>query len=132
MKGTKKHGHGKDKQRLAIKNPNEDDNDSMPSLESCSDESEDDDDVKSSSEDDYYSDEQNDERESEYDTDDEDELRKLYRMAMEEVYANPDILEHGIRINEDILTDERKENPFLKLLGSLRGIFFRSLQSYIS
>ncbi|KAG7098800.1 hypothetical protein E1B28_000705 [Marasmius oreades] len=103
---------------LAITNSVESD-DSMPPLHSVSDTEESEDDFGDS--DDSDSDDGLDDDESGYDTDQEDELRELYKEAMDAVHAvdwnNPE---------DQADTDYREGNPFLKLLGSLRGRMFQS------
>ncbi|KII92754.1 hypothetical protein PLICRDRAFT_37552 [Plicaturopsis crispa FD-325 SS-3] len=119
-------GKAKPKQ-LAITNGGADDSDdSMPSLQSVSDrttseeETEDDDDEEDSDADDW-----NDDDESDYDTDEEDETRELLREAMDIAAAVPDFHDHASAAPEfDELTEDRKGNPFIKLLGSLRGRMF--------
>ncbi|KAL0578301.1 hypothetical protein V5O48_003712, partial [Marasmius crinis-equi] len=104
------------KKLLAIKDDIESD-DSMPPLQDVSDTEEEDDDYEDS--DDSDTDEEDDE-ESAYDTDEEDELRDLYKEAMDTLHAtdwnNPED-----KLEEDVT----KGNPFLKLLGSLRGRMFQ-------
>ncbi|KAF9263366.1 hypothetical protein L218DRAFT_959393 [Marasmius fiardii PR-910] len=105
------------KKVLAITNNDESD-DSMPPLQSVSDteESEDDSDTDDSDSGDEVEDD-----ESGYDTDEEDELRELYKEAMDAVHA----VDWNSPTDEPE-TDYREGNPFLKLLGSLRGRMFQS------
>lgn len=93
----------------------------MPGLQSVSNSDDDDDDDDSES--DYESDEGEYESEDAgYDTDDEDEIRELWKEAMQAA-RDADYLdagEHPPEVNP-FTEDDRKGNPFLKLLGSLRG-----------
>jgi hypothetical protein len=118
---SKKSAGGKADGRNMISNGYESDDSygSMPSLETASDSFEDDDDE--------YSEESEEESDDDEDSDAdshlqaEDELRKLYRDAMDIAHTNPDYLD-PMKKGEGFLTEEeRKSNPFLKLLGSLRG-----------
>ena len=62
------------------------------------------------------------ETESQYDTDEEQEIRELLREAMDTVHADPHFFDsQNDARKSNSLVDERKDNPFLKLLGSLRG-----------
>ncbi|EMD37569.1 hypothetical protein CERSUDRAFT_114203 [Gelatoporia subvermispora B] len=63
---------------------------------------------------------------SEYDTDEEDLMRDWAREAMDAVAAVGDLDDDDAQAEFDALTEERKGNPFLKLLGSLRGRMFQS------
>ena len=107
---------------MEITNGDDSDNGSMPSLQTVSDSSEedeyaDDDDLDGDDESDGDSDE-------DYDTDEEDELRDLMREAMDTAVASSDFYNiKGPAPDFDALAEERKGNPFLKLLGSLRGAF---------
>ena len=66
--------------------------------------------------------------ESGYDTDEEDMLRDMLREAMDTAMATPDFFDTKNDAPEfDALAEERKGNPFLKLLGSLRGKPTRSV-----
>ncbi|KAL0068782.1 hypothetical protein AAF712_004111 [Marasmius tenuissimus] len=93
--------------------------DSMPPLQDVSDTEESEDDLDDS--DDSDSDEEDSDAESGYNTDEEDELRELYKEAMDTLHAtdwnNPE---------DKLEPDTTKGNPFLKLLGSLRGRMFQS------
>ncbi|KZT72233.1 hypothetical protein DAEQUDRAFT_723437 [Daedalea quercina L-15889] len=117
---------GKKKTPLAITMGDDDDSDgSMPSLQTVSDSS----DEQASDEDysDYDDEDDEDEDGSGYDTDEEDMLRDMLREAMDTAMATPDFFDSkGAAPEFDALADERKGNPFLKLLGSLRGRMFSS------
>lgn len=122
-KGGKKPG----KKLLAIANGPADDSDgSMPELQSVSDSSASDDD-DDESDDDASNDDDNGEDDSDdgYDTDEEDELREMMREAMNAAMENPDFFDPKADLKEfesfNKVAEERKGNPFLKLLGSLRG-----------
>jgi hypothetical protein len=97
----------------------------MPELQSISDESDDDQDDEEfeSEEEDTDSDyETEDEDDEEYDSEDEDLLRDLEREAMAYATQIPDMFEGPPTDQlEDVPTD-KKDNPFIKLLGNLRGI----------
>lgn len=94
--------------------------DSMPALQS----------ISNSSEEDYSSDEESDddedwESESEgYDEEQEDMLREMLREAMDAAHE-VDWFEAAKKAEQNELDplkpDEKKGNPFLNLLGSLRG-----------
>jgi hypothetical protein len=58
-----------------------------------------------------------------WDTEDEEEIIEHYREMMKVGMEHPDFLDPRVPIPEfDKYAEERKDNPFLKLLGSLRGI----------
>lgn len=110
------------KKRLAITDgkPEEHDSDgSMPPLQSVSDSSDepDDSDNTDDPEDEHESDE-----ETQYDSEDEEINRNLLREAMDTALTIPDFFDPKTNTAEfDALVEEKKENPFMKLLGSLRG-----------
>ncbi|KAH9935650.1 uncharacterized protein B0H18DRAFT_419553 [Fomitopsis serialis] len=112
---------------LAITMGDDSDSDgSMPSLQTVSDSSEDEgsDSDYSDYDDDDYDDESDD---SAYDTDEEDMMRDMLREAMDTAMATPDFFDSKNAAPEfDALAEERKSNPFIKLLGSLRGRMFSS------
>ncbi|KIY44417.1 hypothetical protein FISHEDRAFT_30122, partial [Fistulina hepatica ATCC 64428] len=114
---------GRKKQPLRLTNYTEADSDgSMPSLQSVSNSSEEGDDDHES--DDNESDDEG--SDSGYDTGQEDELRELLREAMDAVHE-ADLWETKPPPELDPLAqDDRKGNPFLKTLGSLRGRMFSS------
>ena len=117
--GAKKGSKGASK-KLAITDGNESDN-SMPSLQTVSDSS-DDEDYDNSSSEEEESDEDSDE-DSEYDEEEEDRLRDMWREAMDivaadETYADP----RSDAPDFQQAAADKKENPFIKLLGGLRGI----------
>ncbi|KZT10678.1 uncharacterized protein LAESUDRAFT_734491 [Laetiporus sulphureus 93-53] len=116
---------GKRKAPLAITNGDGDESaGSMPSLQSVSDSS---DEVDFDESDSYDEDEEDeDDGESGYDTDEEDALREMLREAMDTAIANEYLDHRNAAPDADILAEERKGNPFLKLLGSLRGRMFSS------
>ncbi|KZT29034.1 hypothetical protein NEOLEDRAFT_1154103 [Neolentinus lepideus HHB14362 ss-1] len=100
---------------------------SMPSLQSVSDsedeESEDEDEYEDES-DEYDNDYETESEEDGYDTDEEEQARELLREAMDYAMRDPEFLnvkspEAELNLDEDV-----KGNPFLKLLGSLRGRLF--------
>lgn len=111
------------KKPLAIKSGNPYDSDgSMPSLQTVSDSSEADDDSDSGS--DLFSDvgSDYDGDSSEWATDEEEDLKDLIREAMDIAMGIPDFTDAKAPVPDfDTLAEERKGNPFLKLLGSLRG-----------
>ena len=104
---------------------NGDDSDgSMPSLQTVSDSSEGEDEF----DDDGDGDDESDggDSEGDYDTDEEDELRDWLREAMDTAVASSDFYNmKGPAPDFDALAEERKGNPFLKLLGSLRGASYQ-------
>ena len=60
--------------------------------------------------------------EDDWDTEDEEGINEHYREMMKVGMEHPDFLDSRIPISDfDKYADERKDNPFLKLLGSLRG-----------
>lgn len=63
-----------------------------------------------------------DDAESEYDTEEEFELRGMLREAMDAFHEMPE--DRPGYQGMGTYAEERKKNPFLKLLGSLRGMFF--------
>ncbi|EIN11716.1 hypothetical protein PUNSTDRAFT_141986 [Punctularia strigosozonata HHB-11173 SS5] len=123
------------KKRLALTSGQDDDSDSsMPSLlsvsESADEESSDEDDDP----DDYYDDDddwEDDDDESQYDSDDEEEIRHMMREAMNTAMEMPEFLDPKAEPSGefDKLAKERVDNPFLKLLGSLRGRMFSTKPS---
>ena len=59
---------------------------------------------------------------SDYDTDDEDQLREMFREAMDTAAATPDFFDPRAAASEfDAMAADRKGNPFIKMLGNLRG-----------
>jgi hypothetical protein len=114
---------GKKKALLAITHGDDSDNDSMPELQSVSNSSDEvESDEESDSDDDDDDDDDSDD--SGYDTEQEDEMRDMLREAMDTAHE-ADWL-HSANVPSEIdpfLQEDRKGNPFLKLLGSLRGVF---------
>lgn len=94
------------------------DDDDMPDLQSVSDspqENDDDDDDEWESGDDHWD-------EDDWHTDDEEAVNEHYREMMKVGMEHPDFLDPKVPIPEfEKFAEERKDNPFLKLLGSLRG-----------
>lgn len=92
--------------------------DEMPELQSVSHSASDDDpDLGGEwgSEDDHWD-------ESDWDTEDEEGVNECIREMMSIGMSHPDFLDPKAPIPEfDKYAEERKDNPFLKLLGSLRG-----------
>ncbi|KAF8973070.1 hypothetical protein BDZ97DRAFT_1779193 [Flammula alnicola] len=112
---------------LAIANGGSDDSDgSMPGLQSVSnsdDEDEEDEDTESEEEEE---DGESDDDESGYNTEEEDEIRDMIREAMDAAHE-ADWFDSGHNVPKEIdpfAAEDRKGNPFLKLLGSLRGRMF--------
>lgn len=129
-KAIKKQGKQRRK-LLALKDHTDSDtNGSIPELLSVSDSSEDVTDDNSTyggdekdTEDDHSEAEDSDD--SGYNTDQEDELRGMWRDAMDiaheaDFFNSTNITDQS----PNLFAEERKGNPFLKLLGSLRGWFF--------
>lgn len=115
-------GKKREKKQLQITRGGEDgSDDSMPGLQSVSNSSDDEEsDEDSASEDDDDDDDSDDE--SGYDTEQEDEMRDMLREAMDTaIEADFFALNADAPPELDPLADDRKSNPFLKLLGSLRG-----------
>ncbi|KAI0027822.1 hypothetical protein K488DRAFT_74250 [Vararia minispora EC-137] len=93
---------------------------SMPSLETASDSFEDEDDQSEEWSDADEEDDNDSDDESAYDSDADEEMRHLFREAMDSAFVNPEYLDHTKK-GESFLTDEdRKDNTFIKLLGALR------------
>jgi hypothetical protein len=116
------------KKRLAISNrpANEDDSDgSMPGLQTASSSGEDSDDGFFDSDDNDNDDDDDEDSgyESEYDEEFEDEMREMRREAMDIAATIPEFFDPAKPLPDEFknLEEERKGNPFLKLLGSLRG-----------
>lgn len=95
---------------------------SMPSLQTVSDSSDEDIDFEDD-EGDSDEEEESDDDDEEYDEEFEDHIREWIRDAMDIAQADPDFNDPRSAANvfED-MSAEKKDNPFLKLLGSLRGM----------
>ncbi|KAF7980729.1 hypothetical protein HWV62_36739 [Athelia sp. TMB] len=124
-----KGGRKKKKKLLELTNGDDDDSHgSMPDLQSVSDSS----DSQELSDSDEDSEEDSGDEDSDvgYDTDEEDELREMIREGMDAAMENPEFFDprRDKKEFQDFydLAEERKGNPFLKLLGSLRGRAFKS------
>jgi len=102
------------KKTLTLTNAKDDTDASMPGLQSVSNSSEESDDL-----DDENDGEVSDE--SGYDTEEEDMLREMLREAMD-IASEQAFFDSGPTVQVDPAIEERKGNPFLKLLGSLRGM----------
>lgn len=117
----KQAGKPKGKTPLAITEGYDSDG-SMPSLQTVSDSSEDD--MGFMTDEDEDEDEEDDETddESDFDEEFEDHIRDMVREAMDIAQADPDFNDprRQASVFEDMSAD-KKDNPFLKLLGSLRG-----------
>jgi hypothetical protein len=133
-KGGKKGGGHKrpSKKMLAITDGRGDDESdgSMPELQSVSDSSdESEDDMIDSDQNFGDEDDDSDEygTESDYDSDEEEQYRNMLREAMDTAMAIPEFFDAKTEVPEfEAIAEERKGNPFLKLLGSLRGRMFSS------
>ena len=115
-------GKRKPKKLLAIMDgcADDDGSDSMPPLHSVSDSSDENDEDLFFSEDDEE--EESDDEESDYDSEEEEVYRTMLREAMDTAMAIPEFFDPKSTVPEfDALAEERKGNPFIKLLGSLRG-----------
>lgn len=116
-------GKNKPKKLLAITDGHADDDDdgSMPELQTVSDSSgENDEDIFISENDEEEESDEDDE--SDYDSEEEEVYRTMLREAMDTAMAIPEFFDPKSAVPEfDALAEERKGNPFLKLLGSLRG-----------
>jgi len=120
--GQKRPGGNKPRKLLAITDGHDDDGyGSLPELLDVSDSSgENDEDIYVSENDDEE--ESDDEEETDYDSEDEEHYRTMLRDAMDTAMAIPEFFDPKTPVPEfDALAEERKGNPFLKLLGSLRG-----------
>lgn len=105
--------------RLAI-TAAEDSNDSMPELQSVSNSSDGEGEDSEEESDDEDEDDEDDE-ESVYDEEREDEIRDMLREAMDMGHESEWMHSVNVPAEIDPLLEERKGNPFIKLLGSLRG-----------
>jgi hypothetical protein len=91
---------------------------SMPELQSVSNSSSEDESDDENESDDDDDDEDDD---SGYDTEQEDEMRDMLRAAMDAASETDFFQSAKAPIAIDPFLEERKNNPFLKMLGSLRG-----------
>ncbi|KAF9478819.1 hypothetical protein BDN70DRAFT_879530 [Pholiota conissans] len=116
---------------LAITNGGEaDSDDSMPGLQSVSNSDEEDESEDDTESDEYESDEDDYETDDDsgYNTEEEDEIRDFLREAMDAAHetnwleSEPDMPKEIDPLNAENI----KGNPFLKLLGSLRGRMFNA------
>ncbi|KIJ67776.1 hypothetical protein HYDPIDRAFT_107270 [Hydnomerulius pinastri MD-312] len=130
-KGSKRNGTKKpNKKLLAITDGRADDESdgSMPDLQSVSDSSDESDLDAFESEaggDDSEEDDSDWEDDSEYDSEEEELYRTMLREAMDTAMAIPEFFDPKTEVPEfEAFAEERKGNPFLKLLGSLRGRMF--------
>lgn len=119
--GNGKQGKG-GKKPLAITSGHDSDGGSMPSLQTVSDSSDDMDYVSEDDDDDDDGEFGTDDEDSEFDEEFEDHIRDMVREAMDIAQADPDFNDprRQAAVFED-MSAEKKDNPFLKLLGSLRG-----------
>ena len=125
LRTTGKRAGGKKKQKklLAITDGRADDDSdpSMPDLQSVSDSSDCDGEGGVTSESDEQE-ESDDDDESDYGSEEDEVYRTMLREAMDTAMAIPEFFDPKSTVLEfDALAEERKGNPFLKLLGSLRG-----------
>lgn len=106
------------KKPLTIKANGEESDSSMPPLVPVSDSEEEVDDTDSSDDSIFSSDDINDDGNDDeaYDTEEEEELKKLFREAMDFKTVVADEL--------DPEETSKSQNPFLKLLGNLKGICY--------
>ena len=110
----------KKKKPLAITSGGTDSDDSMPGLQSVSNTSDDDEDDDDDEEEEEEEDSSGDE--SGYNTEEEDEIRELWREAMDVAHEADYFDASAVQPEIDPFSQEdRKGNPFLKMLGSLRG-----------
>lgn len=118
-------GKKKGSKFLAITNgPGNDSDDSMPELQSVSNSSDEVDSDDDDSEDDNKDEDSDD---SGYDTEQEDEIRDMLREAMDTAHEADWLHSANVASEIDPFSQEdRKGNPFLRLLGSLRGRMFSS------
>jgi hypothetical protein len=120
--GKNKKNHRK---LLAITNSAaESSDDSMPGLQSVSNSSsEEHSDGESDSDNSGDDNEGYEDDDSGYDTEQEDEMRDMLRAAMDTAIEADFFNSVGAPPAIDPFLEERKSNPFLKVLGSLRGMF---------
>ena len=118
--GSKQNTKSGSKKPLAITSGYDSDC-SMPSLQTVSNSSDEDMDFDSSDDEDDDEDESDDD-DDEFDEELEEEFREWMRDAMDMAQADPDFHDprSQAKVFEDMAAD-KKDNPFLKLLGSLRG-----------
>lgn len=113
----------KKKKPLAITSGGNDSDDSMPELQSVSNSSDEADSDEDSDSDDDSDDDGEDSDDSGYDTEQEDEMREMLREAMDTAHEADWLHSTNVPAEMDpFLQEDRKGNPFLKLLGSLRGM----------
>ncbi|EGO00109.1 hypothetical protein SERLA73DRAFT_167949 [Serpula lacrymans var. lacrymans S7.3] len=129
-KATRAKG-SKGRKLLAITDgPADDDSDgSMPGLQSVSDSTGDSDNYSDSDKEDMDiqdMDEDDDDDESGYDSEEEAEYRDMIREAMDTAMGIPEFFDPNTPVPELDAADGKRGNPFLKLLGSLRGRMFSS------
>ncbi|KAF9227359.1 hypothetical protein BS17DRAFT_775364 [Gyrodon lividus] len=132
--GPKKNGVKKPQRKLLAitdgRAGDDESNGSMPDLQSVSDSSDDTDEdlfVSGNDAEDSEDDHSDYDDESDYDSEDEELYRTMLREAMDTAMAIPEFFDPKTAVPEfDALTEDRKGNPFLKLLGSLRGRMFSS------
>ena len=107
--------------------PGDESDQSMPSLQTVSDSSEDEvgaDDDSDNEDGENESDDESDDEDEYYDEDEEDNLRDMLREAMDVATADPDFYNPRREATDfKDLAEDRKGNPFIKLLGSLRGVY---------
>lgn len=112
-------GKNKPKKLLAITDGRgvDDNDDSVPELRTdSSGESDEDFSVSENDSEEIYHDD-----ESEYDSEEEERYRTMLRDAMDTAMAIPEFFDPRLTVPDFDALAERKGNPFLKLLGSLRG-----------
>ena len=114
------------KKRLAITSGDVSDG-SMPSLQTVSDSSEDTGSMDESEGGEEFGEDESDDEDSDFDEEFEDHIRDMVREAMDIAQADPDFNDPRAQASvfEDMSAD-KKDNPFLKLLGSLRGVVANS------
>ena len=130
--GSRKNGSKQQRKLLAITDGRTDDGyESMPGLQSVSDTSDDGDtDYNDTDEEGDDDDGDDDDDETAYDSEEEELYRNFLREAMDAAMAIPEFFDRKVDVPEfDTMAEERKGNPFLKLLSSLRGNVTRLLQS---
>ncbi|KAF9529234.1 hypothetical protein CPB83DRAFT_852909 [Crepidotus variabilis] len=125
ISASKKKGGGKQEPPRITNGETMSTDEDMPDLQSVSnsdEETDDDNDDDSEEEDDSEDDDSDD---SGYNTEEEDEIRELLREAMDAAHEVDWMSKSKLPEEIDPLED-KKGNPFLKLLGSLRGRMFSS------
>lgn len=115
---------GNKKDPLQITTGDDESDASMPSLRSISDSSADTSEAEEEAEEESEYEDEDEDDEYEYDSDDEENFKDMLRDAMNTATGIPGIFDPKVPKDElEALPEDKKDNPFLKLLGSLRGAY---------